>query len=531
MSKNRRDNRIFLPAPIRGVDFRNSVFDTPARYSPMMFNFLPVNGKLVKRNAHNELTLNAALDGSPPLVITYTDGTTIVPIAVGKSNTVSATATSGSHPAGFQPTRESWCQFRDQLLVTHSILGTVYRLNPTTLAYTAGLTFTNGGKASICVHRERVYVGSGKFLYYGGVGAYTAAAMTAFDLTNIITGGISSIKSLSISVTGTLDHVLVIISTLGEVIIYAGGYPAALDWTLINRFNVDIDASTSPDYKRYVELIEVPGDLLIVPTGGFSIFSLKALISGNVESSDFFAPMRPLFDDVEGYRVSNVEFRGSKSAVYWPTRNSLVVVVSVTNNYWPFQQRWSSYFDISTLVGSTNYDTTTVVALYDFVQNIWTLHTLNDYDGCFNIIAAARDYVLIPGIQSAIRLFDTGAGVNWYLDNGTDVVKSLACLVPESDQFSNKRSTLGILYGLEQNDAAISVATQRSFDVSQASTFTSINYTQTTNYVTGAIVDLTGVDHSVQVQVLYQEPDAESPLKWEFYGIDVLYEPGGEING
>jgi hypothetical protein len=111
--------------------------------------------------------------------------------------------------------------------------------------------------------------------WYGGIGAVNGA-LSSFDVAQVLQSGgtIAALVVWSYNQGIGSEEFLVVISTLGEVLIYSGDYPAATNWQLAGRTQIPRPIGTR-------SVIRVAQDVYVYTMRG--IVALSRVFSGNTD--------------------------------------------------------------------------------------------------------------------------------------------------------------------------------------------------------------------------------------------------------
>lgn len=537
-TKARTANRAFLQPPIMGVDFRIPIAAMPPEYSPFMMNYETVNGRLTKRDPHSKLFALVGNPGDLPFVIPVPNSSIVISVTPNKTEN-SAGAASTTTPTTVSNASD-WIYFNNTILVAGN--GVVYQLNPTTLAWTSGLTFTPvlgaGFRKPIVQYRNRVYVGDGATLYYGGIDAILGA-MTAFPLGSLVNGnGLMAAGVLNLSDGFSPQQFLVLVSQLGEVLIYSGSYPAATDWYLAHKFKVDIPVLAASYFAFPIELIEVQNDLLLSPKLGPQIYSIRQLIKDRGTSEAvFIEATRPLYQQSKLYNnppSTPLGFMGYKSVAYAPRLNSLIIYtsLSIEANYifdsWVtglplpgFSQGHVTYGNLYSWI--TKIDLTTGASVLHTTINgvlVSGFGQLRTRDG--DIYLATNDAIIKLLDSTAINRFK-----DWSITAADYVAYPALCVLapPTALGYRNKALKHFLMYSNLSASHTFTYGIKKDFDISYATqnTFTT---TDTTGLTHKSVLNGFGVAQSHVISFV-ESSSHTSPF--EFQGADILYAEGGEF--
>ena len=538
MSKNRVNNVMFLPVPVKGMDLRIPVSSMPPEYSPFMVNFLVQGGKLRKRNRHSFYGRGNTTESSVPIVIPSQTNVDI--INIGENDTFSLSAGPTSTPAEVHPPFHDYIYFNGNLLVCG--YGVVYILNESSLAYTSGLTFTgliSTDRQPITHYRGRVYVGASYNLYYGGVAA-TSGAMTAFSVQSFLNSArIFGLGTFNYVAGSTTEQMLVIVGAYGEVLVYAGSYPGGTDWYLVNKFDL---GTGQLDTDCPFELIETGEDLLINPKFTPHLYSVRAMLSGRLGAAARLEPLKalePLWTEALVNTASQPGYVGTKSCAYWPQKNALVIHVNLWNILkHPYLDRYRNVLDG---FEDTNSAFSFLIHI-DLNTQVATLHTYpaiagSTSDMVYGQLRAGLRGVVAPCLVTAsaalkaasVQLFadEFASGTSnkdWDGATASSSAFDAYCTfapIPQSSDiesiqnailFSNIHSSHSLSYGVNQN-----------FDHGPA-TFTAFSSQSSTVIPRSDVLPMVGSGRGLMVQL---KEGGSYETVFESYGLRVIGEFGG----
>lgn len=530
MTRSRVSSRVFLPAPVRGLDFRIPIFNMPEEYSPFMVNFMAENGKLYKRNGHTQTILLSTNPGEQvSILIPYIGAAGFTEICVGRVKTATA-STEVNTPTDILAPNHDWHIFKDSIYIAANN-GVVYNLNPSTLVFTAALTYTQTSAAEqrkpITSYRERLYVGDKFNLYYGGVGA-VAGAMTAFSVQNLMNGdGIIGLETFTITEGFNTQHYLVLVSSVGEVLIYAGTFPGASDWNLVTKFQVFIPTLSSVNNPT-IETFQIPNDVIINAKFGHQFYSIRQLLVDGLLSASF-SFMEPIRPYLEAYLVATSAVSGQisirKSACYWPQKNSIVVAVENLNSSGG-PDLWNGW--VSTL-GVASLTRHTQLFLIDIGTGVCTLHSSTAGQSTIHRPTSGQlrsngHYVGMPDDSRAYKLFDSKNTT--YIDfGGGSPFKSLVLLSPaRTAGYRNKSIKNLLMYSNFTSTHSLQHGISKNFDTSppNLTTFTTAN-TSTKTHID--VMPGSQIGNGVVTTLLESSANV---TPFTFYGMDMILEDGGE---
>lgn len=524
MTRPRSATKLAYPAPVMGIDFRIPITDMPPQYSPFMMNFMIQGGKLRKRHSHTTAvessvgSSDVAVMCIPPRILSSNK-----PIII-NSNKTDDGSTSSSTPAGEISFDNHYIVYRDKLFVSGTT--TVYTLHPTTLAWTSAFTYAgsnpsgNGGGGPLAAYRGRLYVARGFDLEYLAPGAISGTP-TVFSVQDLMNAsGIVAMGTLSTSFGVGPDQYLVLVGQQGEVLIYSGAYPGASDWALVSRMNIQAGGGT--------ELISIPNDLLICPTSGPQMYSVRELIASGDGAAVYskIKPIHPIFFELPPYASSYSTYL-RKTTCYWPAKNSLVMPVQffttqgIETEDIPYFGAWADYIRDSFDPGA-NGSCSIIIFLIDMESGAVTMHDFMEYN-LWGHIQASDNYILMPGADIAYRLFDDTTAS--YLDSGGVDYHSICCFAPNRALGYSTASVKNlVMYSNLVSGHTLQHGISKDFSVKPAN-FTTYTTSKTEKFTVTATV-LPGSQQGIAFIPQIKE-SGHNPEPFELYGLDPIFEPGG----
>lgn len=518
MTKSRVNQRIALPFPIKGLDFRLPLFNMPLENSPFMLNFLTDNAKGEYRPPHT-LVIEGPDGGGPGNeigVIAVTISGTEYIISVQGTTTTDGSGTSAT-PATLAPPYFDYTIFRDTLFVAGEAV--VSSLNPSTLVWANTFTFTGitNPPYPITSYRERVYVGSGTNLYYGGVGAVTGA-MTAFSIQGVINGNLKGLARLTISAAFSPEYYLVGLSSGGDLAIWSGSFPGGTDWTLVGKFQIPLKAGNTNDP---IELVETPNDVIVNVFNSPQLFSVRQILATGLvnESSDCAAPLRPFFE------VGSSVY---KRCVYNLGNNSLFLFALSADN-----PTLATYFAAGYLPDQSFASNGEIILFrIDLDDGAITMHSIPDYmPFCRPRSTGEFVYVAQTGalnVAAIVKCFDTTAASyqDYNAVDGTEIDYYGICKFPPLPApYRQRKLNNLVMYSNLLATHTFAYQCTSNFNPNDV-TFYPFVGDGTTNEIRETVLDGTSLANTTIVGIIQ---NATVDDAFEVHGIDALYEEGGEF--
>lgn len=498
--------------------------------SPFMLNYVVEGGFLRKRLAHSSvLTAPTPVDDFPvviPAGTAYVGQPAIIVDEVSKFNgtTTDASPIIATVP-DFFPDMD-WIELQGVIYLAGRTQ--VWAMSPSALTHAVAFNYTsladNVVKKPLTYYRNRFYCGQSVNLNYSSAGA-VSGTFSNF-VVPLRSGTIRGLGVLTATLGTTTDQFLVIVSWTGSVLIYSGAYPGASDWGLVAAFDIFLPRGSS---LTAMEVIQIPNDVLISAKWGPQVYSVRELLSQGYDSATFSLtePLRPLF---ERYRtkemsgVSDVYNIGSKTICYWPKRNSLAMVVTFAADGTSILDSWSTYTGISEGAGS-------ILFLIDLSGNHITMHSCpNDTpaattDYTRSQIRAEGDYLMLPGVDKAYRLFDEQSA-DLYEDFGTTAYSAICLFAPPNGlQYSLKKIENLFLFSNLTSSHSLSYSINKNFNTSPG-TFIDYTTAKTSTELDISIIS-TAMEGYTFIPVIKESSTHTTPI--EIYGADVSFESGGNF--
>lgn len=492
---------IHIPAPTGGWNAQDSIADMRDTDALDMINVFPDNVSCTVRGGR--AVLNARVDNAG-------GGKNIwnLVTAAGANKTIVRTAnklwnvTTAASPVDLGVTitggNSFGCVFRNKLFLVNGT-SVPYDWDGTTLTATAWTGPTLTTLIQVAAYRNRLYftqVNTGT-IYYGTVDGI-AGALTAFDVSSLLQlgGSVSFCASTTRQSTTISSELFVIVSTMGEVLVYEGSFPGDASWNLIGRFFVG-----APCNRR--SFFWAGNELYLITNRG--IVSVNTLLQGNLKGGQYvmltdriarawrqMGALSYTLDDVFGF--------------YYPRLNSIFIQVS--------------YYQGAPADG--NFGDGYCFFVYNLNSNAWTRFTYsnNQFAGC--CLVGERLVGFVGG----------GASALYYLDYGTDddgaVIQWLIRHAFTSASDPYHRKLLKQAQPLFTSGTATGRLTYINADTDFAQTFNS--YTSGRAFVPdGNVATLTKAWAGMNEFGLFHSLRFGGVVKGglEYFGTNVTYIPGG----
>lgn len=314
-----------IPAPVGGWNARDPLDLMAPQDAVKLENIIPntTSGKLRRgyrehadgmgSNAVETLIEYAGKDGSRKL------------IAAANSNLYNATTydtSATSLGSGYTNNRWQSVQIKDKLILVNG--------DDQPLQYD-GSTVSNAAYTGVAddsvfiqvsLYKSRLYFveKDSTSVWYAGVAAVTGA-VTEYDVGDVLKrGGFVQFAGSWTRDTGSgLSDLFVIVSNLGEVLVYEGDNPGASNWALVGRFYLPI-----PLGRR--SFIHYNSDLVIITEDG--VYPMSSVINsqGAVPESSLTAKINTAFNAAARLHSSNFGWQG----VIYPRGRYAMINIPIT---------------------------------------------------------------------------------------------------------------------------------------------------------------------------------------------------------
>ncbi len=260
-----------LPAPTRGWNARDPVDQMEEGFALSMINYFPGFADIELRKG---FAVHATGMGSGAVQtlaeFVGQDGTRkLISAANGNIYNATTAGAATSLASGFTSNKWQTVNFRNRLILVNGV-DTPKQYDGSTVT-TATYTGVSSPNELINVHsyKTRLYFleEGTQNLWYGGVNAITGA-LTSFDVGGFLKLGGYPIFAGSVSRdtrSGEADY-FVLVTNVGEALIYSGSYPGGSDWVLAGRYYLP-----APLGRR--SFFNLLSDLLIITEQGVVSFN------------------------------------------------------------------------------------------------------------------------------------------------------------------------------------------------------------------------------------------------------------------
>ena len=259
-----------VPAPVGGLNSRDSVDAMPPTDALIMSNFFPTVGKITLRDGYTQFCTGIGT-GDVETLIEHSAGANRQLLAIGSNGTFYQidTGSAVSKKTGLANGRAEHIEFNNVSVIVPSGADVPFSWDGSS-ASNLSITLSDSVNANTLTgvhsHKNRVYYWTGtsqNFYYSATVDTFTGN-FTKFPvgLVGTFGGNILSIGSISLDGGEGVDDLLAIIMTSGEVIIYSGSNPSS-DFALVGTFRL-----AEPVLEKR-GIAKLGGDLIVMTKEGY----------------------------------------------------------------------------------------------------------------------------------------------------------------------------------------------------------------------------------------------------------------------
>lgn len=292
MTTQQSNALMFIPPPTGGINARDPWYNMEGQYCISQTNLKPdYNFSPCRAGFYNngqDTHVYGAQTSATNFPIRQADDTARYFITFyngGTGQSFEQTTSGGLTALGTSSYLANACQFRDRLFIAGGNASPKDFI-PGTLAATAWTIGGAGGAVLLPLATPWSYRGKLYFTYggtaniYYGISDGIAGALTLFPLASVLTEGGYPLFGGRTQLNGDLSNqdFNVIVTSMGEIIVYSGADPGASDWQLYGRFKISspLHAGSSFYYGH---------DLHIVTTQG--IVAMSDVLAGRVEGANY----------------------------------------------------------------------------------------------------------------------------------------------------------------------------------------------------------------------------------------------------
>jgi hypothetical protein len=297
-----------IPAPVGGLNSRDSIDAMPPTDALVMSNFFPTVEKITLRDGFTSFCTGVG-SGSVETLIEHNAGANRQLLAIGSNGTLYQidTGSAVSKKTGLANGRAEHIEFNNVTVVVPSGADVPFSWDGSS-ASNLSITLSDSVNANtltgVHAHKNRVYywTGTSQNFYYSATVDTFQGNFTKFPvgLVGTFGGNILSINSLSIDGGEGVDDLLAIIMTSGEVLIYSGSNPSS-DFSLVGTFRI---AEPVPEKRGIAKL---GGDVIVMTKEGYLPLSqvVRQDLIGNKAQA--------ISEKIRGTVISQVKATGSST--------------------------------------------------------------------------------------------------------------------------------------------------------------------------------------------------------------------------
>ena len=275
-----RSTKSSLPAPVLGLNTRDSLDGMDPRYAFELENMIPEDGKMVMRNGFTSHATGVGT-GAIETIAEFHAGATRKLLAAGDDKLYDATSTGAatSLASGFANARWQWVNFNGSMgLVNGADAPQTYDGSTVSAMTISGSGLTVANIIGINVYKSRTYFweDDSQDFWYSAVNAL-GGTTTKFPLSRVgqFGGNLTAMGTWTIDGGSGVDDFAVFVMSSGECIVYSGSDPGS-DFALVGVYNIG-----SPVSIRGIK--KVGGDIMIA-TNEDPVLLSQVLREGRVQT-------------------------------------------------------------------------------------------------------------------------------------------------------------------------------------------------------------------------------------------------------
>ena len=265
-----RVKSVSIPAPIGGLNSRDSLDAMPQTDAIVMSNFFPTVEKITIRDGYSSFCTGIGT-GDVETVVNHNAGANNQLLAVGSNGTLYQidTGSAVSKKTGLSNGRFQTAEFNGNTIFVNGA-DTPFGWDGSSAS---NLTITLSDSSSsatlkgVHVFKNRVYYwrGTDQNFYYSATVDTFAGNFTKFPvgLVGTFGGNIIHVGSLSIDGGEGVDDLLVIVMSSGEVLVYSGSYPGDSAFALLGTFRI------AEPINEPRAMAKLGGDLIVMTKEGY----------------------------------------------------------------------------------------------------------------------------------------------------------------------------------------------------------------------------------------------------------------------
>lgn len=272
-----RSQTITIPAPVGGWNARDSLDLMGPTDAISLVNFYPKTSDIEIRSGFTSHSTSLG-SGVVEFLAEFSSEAGTRQLIAGANGNIynsSAAAAATSLGSGFSSNRWQSTMFKNYLIMCNGT-DQPQSWNGTTLAAATYTGIADDAKlVSVNVYKSRLYfveINTASIWY--GASSTVTGALTELDVSDQLRRGGSVIYAGSYTqdTGGGINDIFVIVTNMGEVLLYTGTYPGDSSWSIAGRFYL-----SQPVGRRAVANID--SDLVIITEDG--VVRLSALLAGS----------------------------------------------------------------------------------------------------------------------------------------------------------------------------------------------------------------------------------------------------------
>ena len=334
-SRGYRAKAASVPAPVGGLNSRDSIDAMPPTDALIMSNFFPTVEKVTLRDGYTSFCTGVGT-GNVETLIEHNAGANRQLLAIGSDGVLYQidTGSAVSRKTGLANGRAEHIEFNNVTVVVPSGANVPFSWDGSS-ASDLSITLSDSVNANtltgVHAHKNRVYYWTGtsqNFYHSATVDTFTGN-FTKFPvgLVGTFGGNIIMINTLTIDGGEGVDDLLCIIMTSGEVLLYSGSNPAS-DFALVGTFRI----AEPINEKRAIA--KLGGDVIVMTKEGYLPLSqvVRQDIVGNKAAA--------ISEKIRGTVIAQVKATGTLTGwqIFVSPDGDKVIFNYPTNDVDPFNQ-------------------------------------------------------------------------------------------------------------------------------------------------------------------------------------------------
>ncbi len=298
-----------VPAPVGGLNSRDSLDAMPPTDAIVMSNFFPTVEKVTLRDGFTEFCTGIGT-GNVETLVEHNAGANRQLLAIGSNGTLYQidSGTAVSKKTGLANGRAESIEFNNLSIFVPSGANVPFSWNGTS-ASDLSITLSDGVNANtltgVHAYKNRVYyfTGSDQNFYYSATVDTFQGNFTKFPvgLVGTFGGNLIMISTLNIDGGEGVDDLLALIMSSGEVLIYSGSDPSASNFALVGTYRI----AEPVNEKRAIA--KLGGDVIVMTKEGYLPLSqvVRQDIVGNKAAA--------ISEKIRGTVINQVKATGSST--------------------------------------------------------------------------------------------------------------------------------------------------------------------------------------------------------------------------